>query len=178
MERALGPVGSVTPMRGAILIEVSRPQSERAAQIGSMKVGSELVTLEVVRKRMSPGEIFDYLQDELRTREESMVLMGGLDRVRPQRQAHAISSSPGDKVLKEGSGSNGSSPSELRPGGDSTKGGGKNYGGRGGGKSQGGQDRGKSGKGKGGKSGKGKTKGKGKGDHGKGGRGPPERDAQ
>ena len=76
MEQAVGPLGEVTSMRGGTLLEVSRPQAERATQMGCLRVGGETVTLEVVRKRLTPSDIFEYLQEELRTREESQVLMG------------------------------------------------------------------------------------------------------
>ena len=169
MEQALGPVGEVTSMRGATLLEVSRPQAEKATQMGCLRVGGETVTLEVVRKRLTPSDIFEYLQEELRTREESQVLMGGLDRTKP-RQAQAVSStSKEDNTPKEGSveAPVKKFPFESRPKGNREKGG-KNEG----------KSEGKSGKGKGGKQSKGKGKGKGKGWQGKGGRGPPSQDQQ
>ena len=159
VEQALGPVGQVTAMKGAFLLEVSRPQAERAAQMANLKVGGEMVSLEVVRKRMAPAEIFEYLQEELRTREESQVLMGGLDKGKT-RQAQAVStSSKEDNPLKEGSAEAPPKvPFEPRAKGSQDKGG---------------KNGGKNGKGKGGK---GKGKGRDKGWHGKGGRGPPGQD--
>ena len=91
VEKVVGRITNIVAQKGAYLLDMSKEQAEKMAQIGTVKVGTELYTLEQVRKRMSPADMFDYLQSELRTREESQIIAGQAEKQKlPARYAQAV----------------------------------------------------------------------------------------
>ena len=79
MENILGPIGNITQQKGCRLIEMSGPQADKLLVYKGLKVDGKNVTLEKVGKRLSPSQIFDFLQEELRTQEESEVIKGNVE---------------------------------------------------------------------------------------------------
>ena len=92
VEKLVGPIKGLTKMKGCFLLEISQPQCDKLVGMKGLKVSQTAVTLEARRKRMGHGEIFDWLQTQLRIREESDVLKGSLKESRAPRYGKGVSS--------------------------------------------------------------------------------------
>ena len=97
LERAVGPVGTITTQKGSFLVEMAKPQADKLLGMG-VKVDGVQIQLDLVRKRLSATDIFEWLQEEMRTREESKMIAENVSKIR------GVQSQPPTFAPKEGSG--------------------------------------------------------------------------